>query len=106
MHRRFGQRGIAVIAGSCHVVTHIVFAFHPPWAVMVVLFVLAGFGNGLIDAGWCAWTGAMASANKVQGFMQSLYSLGATVAPLLITTMITKGGLPWYTWYYVMVRHL
>ena len=64
--------------------------------------IFAGFGNGLADAAWCAWTGNMVSANKVQGFLQSFYSFGATISPLIATTMITQGDLPWYTWYYIM----
>lgn len=92
------------MSGSCHIATYLIFSFHPPWPVVVIFFTVAGFGNGLIDAGWCAWTGAMADANKVQGLLQALYSLGATIAPLIITTLITQAGLAWYTWYYVMVR--
>lgn len=102
VHRKFGQRGIAFIAGSCHLITYLTFSLHPPWPVMVVFFIFAGFGNGLADAGWCAWTGNMASANKVQGFLQSFYSAGATISPLVATYMITQAGLPWYKWYYVM----
>ena len=45
----------------------------------------------------------MESPNAVQGFLHSFYSVGALLAPLIATTMITKYGLEWYTWYYVMV---
>ena len=31
---------------------------------------------------------------------------GATIAPLIATSMISRAGLPWYSWYYVMVRVL
>lgn len=103
IHRLFGQRGIAFIAGLCHFITYLTFSLHPPWPVMVVFFIFAGFGNGLADAGWCAWTGNMASANKVQGFLQSFYSLGATISPLIATEFVARLHKPWYTWYYVMV---
>lgn len=103
VHRTFGQRGVAFIAGMCHFITYLTFSLHPPWPVIVVFFIFAGFGNGLADAGWCAWTGNMASANKVQGFLQSFYSAGATISPLIATTLVTQGQ-PWYTWYYIMVR--
>lgn len=103
IHEKFGQRGVAFIAGACHVIAYLTFSQHPPWPVMVVFCVCSGFGNGLADAGWCAWTGNMVSANKVQGFLQSFYSLGATISPLIATTMITKADLPWYYWYYVML---
>lgn len=103
VHRFSGQRGIAIITSSCHVITYLIFSLHPPYPVLVVFLALAGFGNGFADAAWCAWTGNMKSANKVQGFLQSFYSLGATISPLIATTMITQAGLPWYAWYYVMV---
>lgn len=89
---------------------------------------LAGFGNGLADAAWSkwkvpfskkkensrrrgltssldAWIGNMANPNEVLGFLHAFYGLGAVLSPLIATTMITKGDrLPWYSFYYVMVR--
>lgn len=68
---------------------------------------IAGFGNGLADAAWNAWIGNMANPNEVLGFLHAFYGLGAVLAPLVATTMITKGQrLPWYYFYYVMVRYL
>lgn len=47
----------------------------------------------------------MANPNEVLGFLHAFYGLGAVLSPLIATTMITKGNkLPWYTFYYVMVR--
>jgi fucose permease len=102
VHVKFGQRGVAVVAPGCHLVSYIVLAVHPPYPVLVVIFIVVGFGNGLIDAEWCAWIGNMANANEVSGFLQGCYSLGATVAPLVSTAMFTK-GLPWYSFYFIMV---
>ncbi|RAL60539.1 hypothetical protein DID88_009735 [Monilinia fructigena] len=50
----------------------------------------------------CAWTGHMASANQVQGFLQACYSLGGTIAPLIAAAMLAKAGLDWYYFYYIM----
>jgi fucose permease len=104
VHVKFGQRGIAVIGPLCHLISYIVLAVHPPYPVLVVIFIIAGFGNGLIGAAWCAWIGNMANANEVTGFLQACYTLGATLAPLMSTAMFTKGELPWYAFYYIMVR--
>jgi fucose permease len=47
----------------------------------------------------------MANPNEVLGFLHAFYGVGAVLAPLIATTMITKGDkLPWYYFYYVMVR--
>jgi MFS family permease len=122
IHLKFGQRGVAIVsicyqttfslntdiefqlAPSCHLLAYVVIAVHPPYPVLVVIFMVAGFGNGLADAAWNAWIGNMANPNEVLGFLHAFYGLGAVLAPLIATTMITKGQkLPWYYFYYVMV---
>lgn len=102
-HMRMGQRGIAIICPTCHLVAYLAACLHPPFPVVVIFFMLSGFGNGLEDAAWNAWVGNMQNANEVLGFLHGFYGVGATIAPLVATTMITKGGLHWYTFYYVMV---
>ncbi|KAK5159115.1 hypothetical protein LTR04_005117 [Oleoguttula sp. CCFEE 6159] len=103
IHLKLGQRGIAIISPSCHLIAYIVIAVHPPYPVLVVIFMLAGFGNGLEDAAWNAWLGNMANANEILGFLHGFYGLGAVLSPLIATTMITKANLPWYSWYYIMI---
>lgn len=71
---------------------------------MIVIFMFAGFGNGLMDAGWNAWVGALANPNEVLGFLHGFYGVGATLGPLIATTMITKANWPWYYFFYFMVR--
>ncbi|KFA68299.1 hypothetical protein S40285_07219 [Stachybotrys chlorohalonatus IBT 40285] len=103
VHMALGQRGVAVLAPVCHIVTYAVLAAHPPYPVLVACNALSGFGNGLTDAAFCAWVGAMDKANTIQGFMHAMYSVGALFAPLVATNMIVSAGLPWYTYYYVMI---
>ncbi|KAK7212692.1 hypothetical protein V2G26_019870 [Clonostachys chloroleuca] len=103
IHMRFGQRGIAVICSLCHIAAYIVLSQHPPYPVLVVVFILAGFGNGVADAAWNAWIGNLNKANELLGFLHAFYGVGGTIGPLIATTMITKGGLSWYSFYYVMI---
>lgn len=100
---RWGQLGVAVIAPSCKIVAYVVTCVHPPFPVLPIIFMLAGFGNGLEDGGWNAWIGNMQSANELLGFLHGAYGLGATISPLIATSMVTKGNLPWYNFYYLMV---
>lgn len=105
IHVRFGQRGVALIGPTCHLIAYVVIALHPPYPVLVLVFVLAGFGNGVLDAGWNAHIGNLANANEVLGFLHGFYGLGAVLSPLIATTMVTKSGFQWYAFYYVMVRY-
>ncbi|KAI1503502.1 MFS general substrate transporter [Biscogniauxia marginata] len=103
IHMRVGQRGVAFICSLCHLVAYAIVAAHPPYPLLVISFILAGFGNGIADAAWNAWIGNMAHANELLGFLHGLYGAGAVLSPLVATTMITKGNLPWYSFYYIMI---
>jgi len=76
---------------------------HPPYPVLPIIFILSGFGIGLEDGAWNAWVGNMQSANEMLGFLHGSYGLGATISPLIATSMVAKGNLQWYTFYYLMV---
>lgn len=104
IHLKFGQRGVAFLGPFCHLLSFIIICTHPPYPALVVVFMLTGFGNGIEDAAWNAWMGTMANANELLGFLHGFYGLGAILTPMIATTMITKANLPWYNFYYVMVR--
>jgi len=101
-HDSFGQRGIAIIAPTTHIITYITLCLHPPWPVVVVFSCIGGFGNGLIDGAWSSYAGNMVAGNILAGSLHACYSLGATMSPLIITSLIVKHHLPWYYFYYIM----
>ncbi|KAK5991841.1 Bypass of stop codon 6-like protein [Cladobotryum mycophilum] len=103
LHHKFGQRGVAIISGLSHITAYAVIASHPPYIVLVIAFVLAGFGNGVADAAWNAWVGNLAQSSEVLGLLHSLYGMGGVISPLIATSMITKANLPWYSFYYIMI---
>lgn len=41
--------------------------------------------------------------NQLLGLLHGCYGAGATISPLIATSMITKGNLGWWTFYYIMV---
>lgn len=102
IHLDLGQRGVSIIGPGCHLIAYIVLSLHPPYPVLVVIFILAGFGNGLLDAAWNAWAGNLANANEILGFLHGFFGLGATLSPLIATWMITKANLQWYAFFYIM----
>ncbi|KAJ9131813.1 Major facilitator superfamily transporter [Pleurostoma richardsiae] len=103
IHMTLGQRGVAVMAPICHIVTFVILAIHPPYPVLVLANAISGFGNGLTDACFSAWVGSMDKPNTIQGFLHSSYSVGALFAPLIATSMVVTSKLPWYTFYYMMI---
>ena len=103
IHIRFGQRAIAVLATCGHIVAYGVISARPPYPTIIVMYAIAGFGYGLIDGGWNAWTGNLKDANTIQGLLSSSYSIGATISPIVATLMAEKQGWGWQTFYWFMV---
>ncbi|KAK8045618.1 hypothetical protein PG993_005642 [Apiospora rasikravindrae] len=106
LHRSIGQRGVGGIASGCHMLAYIIVSLYrppPPYPVMVLAFMIAGFGNGLADAAWNAWVGNLDRANEMLGFLHGFYGLGAVLSPLIATNMVANAKLPWYTFYYIMI---
>ncbi|KAI4104512.1 MAG: hypothetical protein LQ339_003815 [Xanthoria mediterranea] len=102
LHLFVGRRGIAIIAPSCKVISYAVIAAHPPYPAVVAILAITGLGNGLLDAAWNAWIGTLAQTNQLLGLLHGFYGLGATISPLISTSMITQGHLGWWTFFYIM----
>lgn len=103
VHMKFGQRGVAAIMSISHLIAYVIISVHPPYPALVVVFMLAGYGNGLGDSAWNAWIGDMANANEVLGFLHGMYGLGACISPLIATAVITQAGWQWYEFYYFLI---
>ncbi|KAH1488299.1 hypothetical protein LV164_007866 [Aspergillus fumigatus] len=102
IHMTLGQRGIAIIGPLCHIAPFVIMATHPPWPVMLAVYVIVGLGNGLIDAAWNSWVADMANANTMTGLLGAFYGVGATLSPTIATQMI-KSGLHWNYFYYTLL---
>jgi len=75
---------------------------HPPYPAVVTLLALVGLGLGFLEAGWNAWVGKLDHANELLGLLHGCYGLGAALSPLIATSMVTKAGLGWWNFYYIM----
>ncbi|RAL11480.1 MFS transporter [Aspergillus homomorphus CBS 101889] len=102
VHQRLGRRGVAILGAGCHLLPFIVIAIHPPFPVLVIMYMLIGLGSGIQSAAWNVWIGNMANSHEVLGFFHGFYGLGATTSPLVATSLITKAGWSWYSFYYLM----
>ncbi|KAJ5151891.1 MFS general substrate transporter [Penicillium capsulatum] len=102
IHQHLGRRGIAILGPACHLLTFAIICIHPPFPVLVVMYILIGLGSGIQNAAWNVWIGNMANSNEVLGFFHGFYGIGATISPLVATSLITKAGWHWYSFYYLM----
>ncbi|KAJ5674002.1 hypothetical protein N7462_009441 [Penicillium macrosclerotiorum] len=102
VHQQFGRRGVSILGPGCHLLAFMVISLHPPFPVLVIMYMFVGFGSGLQNAAWNVWIGNMASSHQVLGCLHGFYGIGATFSPLVATSLITKAGWEWYLIYYLM----
>ncbi|KAM4066953.1 major facilitator superfamily protein [Hirsutella rhossiliensis] len=101
IHHRLGRRGVAFLGPAARLLGYIPMALHPPFPVLPVLLLIVGFGNGIQDSAWNTWVGNMHQANELLGIIHGSFGLGGTVAPLIVSAMVAKMHLEWYTYFYV-----
>lgn len=110
IHRRLGQRGIALLAPICQIIfTGIISTFHnlqkAGFPLFLVATVVGNVGSGLLDGSWCAWAGGLGGkrTNTVQGLLHGSFSVGAGLGPFLAGTMFSVWKWPWWTWYHFLL---
>lgn len=103
VHERFGQRGIALIGGSCHIVAYAIASIHPPFPALVIVYNLVGLGSGTKQAAWNSYVGGMQNPNELLGLLHGFYGAGATIMPSVASSLFTKRGWQWYMIYYPLL---
>ncbi|KAL1641682.1 hypothetical protein SLS58_005960 [Diplodia intermedia] len=103
MHVRVGQRGIALIGGSCHVLAYAIASTHPPFPALVLVYTLVGLGSGTKQAAWNSWVGGLRNPNELLGILHGFYGAGATAMPVVASVLFGKRAWPWYAIYYPFV---
>lgn len=91
------------MAGTCHVTAYLVACFHPPFPVLVFVYVLVGLGSGAKTAAWNSFVGGFKNSNELLGLLHGFYGLGATITPVTASALFSHYGWRWYQVYYVLV---
>ncbi|OLN86679.1 Bypass of stop codon protein 6-like protein 3 [Colletotrichum chlorophyti] len=102
IHRKLGQRGVAIIGPSCHLFYAVVACLHPPFPILLVAAVVGCFGGGLLDGSWCAWFAALKHANTLSGLLHGSFSIGAGLCPYVAALLLSNEYF-WYQLFYVLI---
>lgn len=84
LHAVAGRRGVAATATGAYILAYLGLSQHPPFAVVVCLLVLTGFGSGLMNGSWNSWFGGLVQGSTLLGFLHGFWGAGATLAPILV----------------------
>ena len=64
--------------------------------------IICGIGNGIAEGAWNAWIGGLENSNELLGLLHGSYGLGATVAPVVATALVSEGK-GWWVFYYILL---
>jgi fucose permease len=103
IHYQVGQRGIAFLGPLFRLIGYVPIVFRPKFPLLPILFMFTGFGSGIEDSAYNAWVGNMHQTNELLGIIHGAFGLGATVAPIISSTMVAKLKMPWYSFYYIFI---
>lgn len=91
------------MAGTCHVTAYLVGCFHPPFPVLVVVYIFVGLGSGAKTAAWNSFVGGFKNSNELLGLLHGFYGMGAAITPVTASALFSQYGWHWYQVYYVLV---
>jgi len=92
--RRIGTGRALVTSGVMASLALAGYAIAPNWPFLLSAAVILGFGGGLIDAAMNAHV-ALNHGARAMGWLHASFGLGATLAPLIMTWLITDDAALW-----------
>lgn len=97
---RFGLGRVLLVGAMAMAMAQGGYALAPAWWVMVTLATLSGAGCGAMDGALNQFAASHFSPRSIN-WMHASFGLGASIGPLLTTTIITRGGS--WRWGYALV---
>lgn len=100
LQSRLGRANTLVLAESVMIAAYIMLVCKPPFAVVVVSFLFLGLGMATNLAANNVFCANLANSTTTLGCLHGFYGIGATIAPLMATALVTHNH-PWSTFYFI-----
>ena len=100
LQARLGRAKTLVLAESVMIAAYIMLVCRPPFPVVVVSFLLIGLGIATNLAPNNVFAANLSNSTTALGCLHGSYGIGATIAPLMATALVTHKH-PWSTFYFI-----
>ncbi len=85
---KLGQRRFLMLGAGALTSGAVVMTFKPPFALVVLTFLLLGFGIATLDAGLNAYIAALPRSTVLLNNLHAFYGIGALGGPLIASTLL------------------
>jgi fucose permease len=89
---RLGQRAFLMLGAAGFLAAALALSLAPPFAALLGLLFLLGFGVAALDAGLNAYFAGLPRNTTVLNYLHAFYGLGALLGPLVASGVLAAGG--------------
>ncbi|KAH0615158.1 uncharacterized protein H6S33_000794 [Morchella sextelata] len=100
-HSKIGRHGVGLLSCGSYTIAYAIVSFHPPFPVIFLLYIITGFGSGLINGLWNSYVSGLTNSSSLLGFLHGFFGIGATISPIIASKLVAS-GIPWYKYYYIL----
>jgi fucose permease len=100
MQSRWGRSKAYMLATGLMIIGYVALVCNPPFPVVVISFLLLGFGMALILAINNVFIVNLVNGTIILGAMHGCYGVGGIVSPLIATAMVSR-GIRWSYFYFI-----
>ncbi|KAH8154379.1 uncharacterized protein LAJ45_02147 [Morchella importuna] len=101
LHSKIGRRGVGLLSCGSYTIAYAIVSFHPPFPAIFLLYIITGFGSGLMNGSWNSYVSGLTNSSSLLGFLHGFFGIGATISPIIASKLVAS-GIPWYKYYYIL----
>lgn len=100
--QKLGRAKTLMASEACMIAAYVVIACSPPFPVVVVAYLLLGFGNAVNLALNNVFCANLADSTVILGLAHGSYGIGGIVAPIVATALVSN-GVHWARFYIITI---
>ncbi|RDW92677.1 hypothetical protein BP5796_02071 [Coleophoma crateriformis] len=85
---RIGLGRLIVLGAATQGIASAIIASQPPFAIIIVCYIMAGFGLAFQDAQFNVYVARLPNASTKLGFVHAIYGFGAMASPIAVTLLM------------------
>ncbi|ODV97401.1 hypothetical protein PACTADRAFT_49119 [Pachysolen tannophilus NRRL Y-2460] len=103
LHKTFGVRGTILSAQLACIICFGVCSLKPPFAFLIIIYLLNGFSTGCQNSTFNSWAGKLNYNNQILGLLHAAYGIGSILTPVFGAFVLKHSNGNWNEWYFILV---
>ncbi len=97
---KLGERWFLVAGTSAFLIGNLVFAFRPPFTIILMLRLFQGLGIGMLETGLNRYIASLPRNTALLNYLHAFYGIGALIGPIITSALLALSW-SWNTPYFI-----